>query len=95
MVTVQTKSGTNNFHGSAYDYRRSNANLARNPFTQSPNPATPNKLGGLIPGGLYSEFGGSVGGPINERSRILLRRLSGTAAESRHFGPADSADHAC
>jgi hypothetical protein len=66
IVTVQTKSGTNNFHGSAFDYRRSNANLARNPFTQSPNPATPNSTGDLIPGGLYSEFGGSVGGPIKK-----------------------------
>jgi hypothetical protein len=63
VVTAQTKSGTNNFHGSAYDYRRSNANLARNPFSQSPNPATPDRVGNLIPGGLYSEFGGSVGGP--------------------------------
>jgi hypothetical protein len=63
VVTAQTKSGTNNFHGSAFDYRRSNANLARNPFSQSPDPATPNKLGGLIPGGLYNEFGGSIGGP--------------------------------
>jgi hypothetical protein len=63
VVTAQTKSGTNNFHGSAYDYRRSNANLARNPFTQSPNPATPNRVGNLIPGGLYNEFGGSIGGP--------------------------------
>jgi hypothetical protein len=66
VVTVQTKSGTNNFHGSAYDYRRSNANLARNPFSQSPNPATPNKTDGLIPSGLYSEFGGSIGGPIKK-----------------------------
>lgn len=66
VVTAQTKSGTNNFHGSAFDYRRSNANLARNPFTQSPNPATPNSTGDLIPGGLYSEFGGSVGGPIKK-----------------------------
>ena len=64
VVTAQTKSGTNNFHGSAYDYRRSNANLARNPFTQSPSPATPNRVGNLIPGGLYSEFGGSIGGPV-------------------------------
>jgi hypothetical protein len=55
VMTVQTKSGTNNFHGSAFDYRRSNANLARNPFTQfAPD---------SIPGGLYSEFGGTVGGP--------------------------------
>src|ERR1700743_2240937 len=63
VVTAQTKSGSNSFHGSAYDYRRSNANLARNPFTQSPDPSTPNRVGNLIPGGLYSEFGGSIGGP--------------------------------
>ncbi|HEX6772233.1 MAG TPA: TonB-dependent receptor, partial [Acidobacteriaceae bacterium] len=63
VVTAQTKSGTNNFHGGAYDYRRSNANLARNPFSQSPNPATPNKTDNLIPGGLYNEFGGFIGGP--------------------------------
>ncbi|HEY2468298.1 MAG TPA: TonB-dependent receptor [Terracidiphilus sp.] len=66
VVTVQTKSGTNNFHGSAFDYRRSNANLARNPFTQNPSPADPTRVGNLIPGGLYSEFGGSVGGPIKK-----------------------------
>jgi hypothetical protein len=59
VVTAQTKSGTNNFHGSAFDYRRSNANLARNPFTQSPGQSN-------LPGGLYSEFGGSVGGPIKK-----------------------------
>jgi hypothetical protein len=64
VVTAQTKSGTNNFHGSAFDYRRSNANLARNPFSQNPSPATPNRVGNLIPGGLYNEFGGSVGGPV-------------------------------
>jgi outer membrane receptor protein involved in Fe transport len=66
VVTAQTKSGTNNFHGSAYDYRRSNANLARNPFSQNPSPADPTRVGNLIPGGLYSEFGGSVGGPIKK-----------------------------
>jgi hypothetical protein len=66
VVTAQTKSGTNNFHGSAYDYRRSNANLARNPFSQNPSPSDPTRVGNLIPGGLYSEFGGSVGGPIKK-----------------------------
>jgi outer membrane receptor protein involved in Fe transport len=63
VVTAQTKSGTNNFHGSAYDYRRSNANLARNPFSQNPSPADPHRVGNLIPGGLYNEFGGTIGGP--------------------------------
>jgi outer membrane receptor protein involved in Fe transport len=61
VVTAQTKSGSNNFHGSAFDYRQSNANLARDPFSQfAPNPVT----GQLIPGGLYNQFGGSIGGPF-------------------------------
>jgi hypothetical protein len=63
VVTAQTKSGTNNFHGSAFDYRRSNANLARNPFSQNPSAADPTRVGNLIPGGLYNEFGGAIGGP--------------------------------
>ena len=56
VVTAQTKSGTNSFHGSLFDYRQSNANLARNPFTQP--------KGAFFPGGLKNQFGGSIGGPI-------------------------------
>ncbi|HLI77814.1 MAG TPA: carboxypeptidase-like regulatory domain-containing protein, partial [Acidobacteriaceae bacterium] len=56
VVTAQTKSGTNAFHGSAFDYRQSNANLARDPFTQPPTSA--------FPPGLKNQFGGSIGGPI-------------------------------
>jgi len=63
IMTTQTKSGTNSFHGTAYDYRESNANLARNPYTQNP-PLGSNATGGLIPGGLKNQFGGDVGGPI-------------------------------
>jgi outer membrane receptor protein involved in Fe transport len=62
IVTSQTKSGTNSFHGSLFDYRTSNANLAKNPYTQYPafgtNPRVP------VSPGLKSLFGGSVGGPI-------------------------------
>ena len=57
VVTAQTRSGTNSFHGSAYDYRTGNANLARNPFNQQPGP-------NAIPPGLKNRFGGSIGGPI-------------------------------
>lgn len=61
FITAQTKSGSNSFHGSAFDYRESNANLARDPYTQfAPDPVT----GQYIPGGLKNQFGGSVGGPI-------------------------------
>src|SRR5579883_1248588 len=61
FVTAQTKSGSNSFHGSAFDYRESNANLARDPYTQSTrDPVT----GAFIPGGLKNQFGGSIGGPV-------------------------------
>jgi hypothetical protein len=56
VVTAQTKSGTNSFHGSAYDFRTGNANSARDPYTEQ-GPAS-------IPPGLKNRFGGSIGGPI-------------------------------
>ena len=61
VVTAQTKSGSNKFHGSAFDYRESNANLAREPFSQGPSQITPLNP---FPGGLKNQFGGSIGGPI-------------------------------
>jgi outer membrane receptor protein involved in Fe transport len=68
VMTAQTKSGSNSFHGSAFDYRQSNANLARDPFQQvTPDPVT----GKLLPPGLYNQFGGSIGGPI-KKDRIFF-----------------------
>ena len=57
VVTAQTKSGSNKFHGSAFDYRQSAANLAKDPFTQGPGRAS-------IPQALKNQFGGSIGGPV-------------------------------
>jgi hypothetical protein len=65
FITVQTKSGTNEFHGTAFDNRESNANLAREPFSQSnsgPNPQL--TATNPFPSGLKNQFGGSIGGPI-------------------------------
>ncbi len=56
VVTAQTKSGSNNFHGSGFWYRASGANLARDPFNQGPNVPFPPALKSLL--------GGSIGGPI-------------------------------
>ena len=61
VVTAQTKSGTNSFHGSLFDYRTSNANLARDPFKQGPSQLTAISP---FPAGLKNQFGGSLGGPI-------------------------------
>ncbi|HEX4065661.1 MAG TPA: TonB-dependent receptor [Acidobacteriaceae bacterium] len=56
FISAQTKSGSNHFHGSAFDYRESSANLGTDPYTQFP--------GTTFPPGLKNQFGGSIGGPI-------------------------------
>jgi Carboxypeptidase regulatory-like domain len=79
VVTAQTRSGTNSFHGSAYDFRTGNANLARDPFSEAP---------GSIPAGLKNRFGGSIGGPVLKDKFFFFanyeaqRQKVGTAATS-------------
>jgi hypothetical protein len=61
VVTVQTKSGSNDLHGSGFWFRRTDATAARDPFTQyAPNPVT----GKFIPSDRWQQFGGTIGGPI-------------------------------
>lgn len=61
VVSVATKTGTNDFHGAAYLFRRNDLLQARNPFSQfQKNPLT----GKFIPDTLRNQFGGAVGGPI-------------------------------
>src|ERR1700730_4450483 len=55
IVTSQTKSGTNELHGSAFDFERSNSNFARDPFAQATTG---------VPSGNWNQFGGTLGGPI-------------------------------
>ncbi len=63
LVTAQTKSGSNAFHGSGFEYRRSDAQQARDPFAN----ATPNSLTGkYLSPTLHNQFGGSIGGPIKK-----------------------------
>jgi outer membrane receptor protein involved in Fe transport len=68
VISVQTKSGTNEFHGSAFEFLQRDRFQARNPFTQSqPDPLT----GRFIPDTRRDQFGGSLGGPI-VKSRLFL-----------------------
>jgi outer membrane receptor protein involved in Fe transport len=61
VVTVQTKSGSNDIHGSAFWFRRTDATAARDPFAQyKPDPVT----GKFIPASRWQQFGGTIGGPI-------------------------------
>src|SRR5262249_59563737 len=64
VIAAETKSGTNQIHGSAFDYRRDHRLAARDPFAQA-NPI-PGGGGAFIPPTLWNQFGGSVGGPIRK-----------------------------
>ena len=67
IVTVATRSGTDHFHGEAFDYFRNEALDARNYFNRNFSPATGLPLvantGDKAPL-KRDNFGGSVGGPI-------------------------------
>jgi len=52
VTNVTLKSGTNDFHGSAYEYHRNNELQARNVFATS------------VPHTVYNQFGGTFGGRI-------------------------------
>jgi hypothetical protein len=55
IVDIVTKSGGNEFHGSAYEFNRVNAMAARDFFNPSPDPQNPF---------VRNQFGASLGGPI-------------------------------
>src|SRR6266851_3074 len=80
IVTTQTKSGTNEIHGSAFDFERSNSNFARNPFTQAP-------LKGNVPSGNWNQFGGTVGGPIRKNKLFAFGDYQG---QRSHVGGTSS-----
>jgi len=63
VVSVVSKSGTNQFHGSAFDYLR-NTDLDANTFFNKEQPALGN--GPVLPRSILrrNQFGGTVGGPI-------------------------------
>lgn len=78
VTIMQTKSGTNQFHGSAYEFRHSDANLARDPFTQYPG------SGGInpdIPHTMYNKFGGTVGGPVLKGKLFFFGAYEGTRSK--------------
>ena len=70
LVVASTKSGTNEFHGSAFWFRNSDATQARNPFNQAPNVPLPHSK--------WNQFGGSVGGPVIKNKLFFFADYQGT-----------------
>jgi hypothetical protein len=75
LVTSQTKSGSNNIHGTGFFYRRSDWTQARDPFAQfAPDPVTHR----LIPPSRWAQFGGTIGGPIIKDKLFFFGDYQGT-----------------
>jgi hypothetical protein len=75
LVTAQTKSGTNEFHGSGFWFRRTDALEARDPFTQF---ARNSITGRYIPSDKWNQYGGTIGGPIIKNKLFFFGDYQGT-----------------
>ena len=79
VVTAQTKSGSNDIHGSGFWFRRTDALQARDPFTQyQADPITHR----FIPSSRWQQFGGSIGGPIIKNKLFFFGDYQATRQSS-------------
>ena len=67
VINVVTKSGTNRFTGSAFEYFRDESLNALNPNLVAQNRPKPP--------GQINQFGGTFGGPIRKNKIFILRRV--------------------
>jgi outer membrane receptor protein involved in Fe transport len=78
VISVQTKSGTNDIHGSAFIFRQNDVLQARNPFSQD---RVNSVTGKAIPETLKNQFGGSIGGPIIKEKIFFFGDYQGTRSK--------------
>jgi hypothetical protein len=76
QVSLVTKSGTNRFHGAAYEYNRPTITVANNFFNKQAQLGSdlPNRPGKLI----RNIFGGDVGGPIFKDKLFFFANYEGS-----------------
>ncbi len=77
QINVVTKSGTNSYHGSVFEFLRNTDLDARNYFT------------GPIGKFIQNQFGGTVGGPIKKDKLFFFADYQGTR---QIFGPTQTAE---
>ena len=72
VITAITKSGTNQLHGSLYNYHRNRVLDARNFFDRDPqNPLERSK----VPNFVRNQFGFSLGGPVVKDKTFIFGSL--------------------
>jgi hypothetical protein len=75
VLNVTVKSGSNGFHGTAYEFLRNSALDAKNYFDSPTDPIPPFKL---------NQFGFSVGGPIKRNRTFFFGDYQGTRQRTGH-----------
>jgi Carboxypeptidase regulatory-like domain len=87
VITEETKSGTNNWHGSAFDYLR-NTDFDANTFFNNEQPAL-----GLAaiprPNLKRNQFGGTVGGPVLKNKLFFFFGYEGQRQTQTQTGQLD------
>jgi len=85
VMNATTRSGTNSFHGSAYEFLRNSVFDARNYFNQAAAPQDPFR---------QNQFGGTLGGPIVKGRMFFFANYEGvrslTGKTSIGFVPNDN-----
>ena len=84
LMNVSTRSGTNDWHGSAFEYLQNNSpgfqSFARNPFNSAENT--------YVPPVKWNQFGGAIGAPIIKNKLFvfgdaqLTRRRTGSSVKT-------------
>ncbi len=69
FVNIASKSGTNEFHGTLFDYFRNNFLDARNFFNDKPDPQAQFR---------YNDFGANIGGPIFKNKTFFFVNYEGS-----------------
>jgi hypothetical protein len=80
-VSVITKSGTNAFHGVAFEYTSNHKWGAKNLFFNPNTPAGPG-----IPQRIDNQYGGTLGGPIKKDKLFFFASWEGTTTAERGNG---------
>jgi hypothetical protein len=70
LISVTTKSGTNAFHGTLYEFHRNRVFDANNFFN--------NRAGARKPQNIQNQFGGNVGGPVVKNQAFFFFNYEGT-----------------
>ena len=79
VVSVSTKSGTNDLHGAAFLFRQNDVLQARNPLSQFQRDPVSQKF---IPDTLRNQFGGAIGGPIIKNRLFFFGDFEGLRSKT-------------